>query len=130
MLFAAAQASASQAPGVQSSVLLKSASSWEGTAYRAYPSGSPELSVLRISIPANTQLAWHTHPMPNAAYVVSGELTVETLDGKHRKVLGSGDVLAEMVDKGHRGVTGDVPTELIVFYAGSKDMPLSVPVSE
>jgi quercetin dioxygenase-like cupin family protein len=130
MLFAASQASAGQPAGVQSSVLVKSEASWEGTSYAAYPAGAPELSVIKITIPANTSLAWHKHPMPNAAYVLSGELTVETQDGKQRKVLGQGEALAEMVERHHRGTSGATPTELIVFYAGSKDMPLSVPVPE
>jgi quercetin dioxygenase-like cupin family protein len=127
MCFAASQAGASQPASVQSSVLLKTESSWEGTPYGAYPTGAPELSVLKISIPANTALAWHKHPMPNVAYVLSGELTVETGDGKQRQVLGPGDVLAEMVERQHRGTTGAMATELIVFYAGGKDMPLSMP---
>ncbi len=130
MLVAATHASADQPASVQSSVLLKSESSWEGTAYGAYPTGTPELSVLKITIPANTTLAWHKHPMPNAAYVLSGELTVETQDGKQRKVLGQGDALAEMVERHHRGTSGATPTELIVFYAGSKDMPPSIAVPE
>lgn len=130
MLVAATHASADQPARVQSSVLLKSESSWEGTAYGAYPTGTPELSVLKITIPANTTLAWHKHPMPNAAYVLSGELTVETQDGKQRKVLGQGDALAEMVERHHRGTSGATPTELIVFYAGSKDMPPSIAVPE
>jgi quercetin dioxygenase-like cupin family protein len=130
LLCAASQASASQPAGVQSAVLVKSESSWEGTPYGAYPTGAAELSVLKITIPANTSLAWHKHPMPNAAYVLSGELTVETQDGKQRKVLGQGDALAEMVERHHRGTSGATPTELIVFYAGSKDMPPSIAVPE
>jgi len=30
-----------------------------------------------------------------------------------------------MVGELHRGITGDKPVELIVFYAGTKGMPLS-----
>nr|WP_268798502.1 cupin [Pseudomonas sp. BSw22131] len=51
---------------VQSTVLLKSSNSWDGTAYDAYPVGKPELTVLNIKIPANTAPKWHEHPMPNA----------------------------------------------------------------
>lgn len=125
LLAMAAQVTAAPQSGVQSSVLLKSQSSWDGTRYQAYPAGSPELTVLKISIPAHTELAWHQHPMPNAAYILSGELTVETLDGEHRKVLNQGEVLAEMVGRRHRGTTGATPAELIVFYAGREGMALS-----
>jgi quercetin dioxygenase-like cupin family protein len=38
----------------------------------AYPAGRPELSVLKIAIPPHSQLKWHTHPMPNIAYILIG----------------------------------------------------------
>lgn len=110
---------------VTSEVLMRSASSWDGTPYQAYPQSSPELTVLKISIPPHTELPWHTHPMPNAAYVLSGDLTVERkADGK-QLVIHRGEVLPEMVNQLHRGITGDTPVELIVFYAGTANMPLS-----
>jgi quercetin dioxygenase-like cupin family protein len=110
---------------IQSEALLRSSSSWDGDPYTAYPAGRPELSVLKITIPPHTQLKWHTHPMPNAAYLLSGELTVERKeDGKTRHFT-AGQVVAEMVDVLHRGVTGDAPVTLIVFYAGVEGMPLS-----
>lgn len=111
--------------GVQSAVLLKSSASWEGTPYPPYPASTPELSVVKISITANSALDWHEHPMPNAAYVLSGELTIETRDLAHRKVFQAGEVVAEVVGRQHRGFTGTAPVELVVFYAGSAGMPLS-----
>ena len=110
---------------VESTVLLKSSTSWDGTPYDAYPVGNPELTVLNIKIPANTALKWHEHPMPNAAYVVSGNLTVETREGGKSIQLKPGDVLPEMVARQHRGLTGDSAVELVVFYAGTPGMPLS-----
>jgi len=117
--------SMSGASGVESTVLLKSSSAWDGVSYDAYPAGVPELTVLNIKIPANTALKWHEHPMPNAAYVVSGHLTVETLESGQSIQLKPGDVLPEMVNRQHRGVTGKTAVELIVFYAGTPGMPLS-----
>ncbi|WP_440093868.1 cupin domain-containing protein [Pseudomonas syringae] len=113
------------APAVKSSVLLKSKTSWDGTPYIAYPKGQPELTVLKINIPANTALKWHSHPIPNAAYIASGEITVEKRDSKEQIRLKKGDALAEMVDIVHRGKTGDTPVELIVFYAATEATPLS-----
>jgi quercetin dioxygenase-like cupin family protein len=110
---------------VQMETLLRSGTSWDGTPYTAYPQGAPELTVLKITIPPHSSLPWHTHPMPNAAYVLSGELTVEKKENGEKKVLTAGQVLPEMVDALHRGTTGDLPVVLIVFYAGIKDMPLS-----
>jgi quercetin dioxygenase-like cupin family protein len=105
--------------------LLKAGASWDGTPYERYPDGPPELTVLKITIPPRTALPWHRHPMPNAAYVVSGELLVETRDGGQTIRLVAGDVLPEMVDGVHRGVTGDAPVVLIVFYAGAQGLPVS-----
>ena len=109
-----------------STVLLKTDHSWDGVKYTAYSRGQPEITVLKMKIPAHTTLPWHTHPMPNAAYVLSGTLLVENKDGSLRKTLQAGDVLAEMVNTVHRGITGDQPVELIVFYAGVKGMPTAV----
>ena len=113
-----------------STVLLQTDHSWNGVKYTAYPSGQPELTVLKFTIPAHTSLPWHTHPMPNAAYVLSGTLEVENKDGSQRKVLKAGDVLAEMVNTAHRGTTGDQPVELIVFYAGTPGMPTAIAVPQ
>jgi len=115
---------------VESTVLLKSSNSWDGTAYDAYPVGKPELTVLNIKIPANTALKWHEHPMPNAAYVVSGNLTVEAREGGKSILLKPGDVLPEMINRQHRGLTGDTAVELVVFYAGTPGMPLSTSQSD
>lgn len=113
-------------PNIQVETLLKSASSWDGASYTEYPKGKPEMTVVRLTIPPRTALPWHTHPMPNAAYVVSGQIVVEKQADGQKRTLGAGQVLAEMVDTPHRGVTGDEPVVLMVFYAGSPGMPLSV----
>jgi quercetin dioxygenase-like cupin family protein len=112
-------------PSVHTDVLLQSSESWDNVAYKAYPKGAPELSVLKITIPPHTVLPWHIHPMPNAAYVLSGEITVQKKATGETKLLTEGRVLPEMVDALHRGYTGDQPAVLIVFYAGTKGMPLS-----
>jgi quercetin dioxygenase-like cupin family protein len=113
-----------ESPAVKSETLLKTSSAWNNAPYAAYSAGAPEITVLRITIPARATLPWHTHPMPNAAYVVSGEVTVETRDGAKR-LFGTGEVIPETVDTVHRGTAGDQPAVLLVFYAGVKGMPLS-----
>ena len=118
---------AKDAAQIEKEVLLERSESWDGTPYTAYPSGPPQLTLIRLKIPARTQLPWHTHPMPNAAYIVSGELTVETRANGASRTLRQGQTLAEMVGTVHRGRTGSTPVELLVFYAGSAGMPLSQP---
>lgn len=122
-----AQAADPHAETARAEVLLKSSASWDGKAYAAYPAGTPELTLLRISIPPHASLPWHTHPMPNAAYVLSGSLTVERKADGLSKSLRAGDTLPEMVGETHRGVTGDEGVELLVFYAGTPGMALSRP---
>lgn len=116
---------AKAAAQIEKEVLLERSESWDGTPYKAYPSGPPQLTLIRLKIPARTQLPWHTHPMPNAAYIASGELTVEARSSGATRTLRQGQTLAEMVGTEHRGVTGDTPVELLVFYAGTPGMSLS-----
>jgi quercetin dioxygenase-like cupin family protein len=113
-------------PGVKSEILLQATAAWDNTPYDSYPRGAPEISVRRISIPANAELKWHSHPMPNAAYVLSGEITVEEPSGIKRH-FSAGQVIAESVNHWHRGVVGDEPAVFIVFYAGVTGMPPSRP---
>jgi quercetin dioxygenase-like cupin family protein len=122
---AGAKEPAAELPAVQIKELMRSGASWDGVPYTAYPSGAPEITVLQITIAPHSALGWHTHPMPNAAYVLSGEITVEKKSTGEKKLITKGQVLPEMVNELHRGVTGDAPVVLIVFYAGTKGMPLS-----
>ena len=119
---------AQQASGpVQMETLLQTTKSWDGTPYKAYPTGQPQISVLKVTLAPHTTMKWHTHPVPNAGYVLSGEITAETKDGAKKHFV-AGDVIPETVDIVHRGVTGDQPVVIIVFYAGTPGAPLSQPV--
>ena len=124
---ATASARAAEASGVKVDVLMQSTTSWDGVPYAAYPAGQTELTMLKITIAPHTTLPWHTHPMPNAAYVLSGELTVEKAEGGLKRQLVAGDVLPETVNSTHRGYTGEQPVVLLVFYAGAQRVPLSRP---
>jgi quercetin dioxygenase-like cupin family protein len=121
---------AQQSPGpVQFEPLMQSTSSWDGTPYKAYPTGQPQLSVVKVTLAPHTTMKWHTHAVPNAGYVLSGEVTVESKDGA-KKHFTAGQVIPETVDIVHRGVSGDQPTVLIVFYAGTPGVPLSQPAGD
>lgn len=109
---------------IQVRTLLQTDHAWDGQVYRAYPEGQPQMSVLEITIPAQTTMEWHRHPMPNAAYVLSGEIRVETKDGKTASFR-QGQIISETVATTHRGVTGEQPVKLLVFYAGATGLPLS-----
>lgn len=124
LLAITAQAQASVV--IDSKILLQTTQSWDGTPYTAYPAGTPELTVRKVVMPPGAQFDWHSHPMPAAGYVVSGELIVEARDGGKTTRLTAGQALPEMNNIVHRGTSGSTTTELIVFYAGTQGMPLTV----
>jgi len=62
--------------------------------------------------------------MPNAGYILSGELTIEKRDGTKEHFM-AGQAITETVDSIHRGITGAEPLVLIVFYPGTSGLPIS-----
>ena len=112
----------------ETNILLKRTTSWNNIPYTAYPPGQPELTTVRITIPPHSSLPWHTHDMPNAAYLLSGQLTVEDRATGRKATYRAGEAFAESVHDVHRGVTGNEPAVVIVTYAGARGLPLAVPV--
>lgn len=122
-----AQAATDKVATAQRQVLLQADQSWNGRPYTQYPKGRPELTMLKVTLAAHTVLPWHTHPMPNAGYVLSGTLTVhDKLSGKTR-VFHQGEAFAESVDDVHRGEAGDEPVVLLITYSGTPGEPTSIP---
>lgn len=108
-------------------VLLQKQDSWNGIRYKAYPKGQPELTMLKLTIAPHTALPWHSHPVPNAGYILSGSITVhDRLSGK-TQTFHPGEAFAESVDTEHRGESGEEPTVLLITYAGAAGIPTSVP---
>ena len=106
--------------------LAKSTTSWEQTALPEYPRGKPEITVMRFTIPAHSELPLHKHPVINAGVLTKGRLTVETDSGKKLE-LKAGDALIEVVDQWHRGVNdADEPAEIVVFYVGVANEPITI----
>lgn len=111
---------------VEVEVLAKTSLSWDGKTLPNYPKGNPEITILRIKIPPGVQLPLHKHPVINTGVLLNGKLTVVTEDGKtlHLK---TGDSIVEVVNKWHYGKNeGNKPAEIIVFYAGISDMPITI----
>ena len=106
--------------------LVKTTRSWDGKALPAYPQGQPEITILRITIPPGTRLETHSHPVINAGVLIIGQLTVVTTEGK-TLYLKAGDPTVEVVNTLHYGINeGKVPAEIIVFYAGTIDTPITI----
>jgi quercetin dioxygenase-like cupin family protein len=106
--------------------LAKTSQSWNGATLPAYPPGQPKMTILRIIIPAGARLETHSHPVINAGVLISGQLTVITKDGETLH-LQAGDPIVEVVNTLHYGINeGNVPAEIIVFYAGVVDTPITI----
>lgn len=106
--------------------LVKTTRSWDDSLLPAYPEGQPEITILRIRIPAGTRLDTHYHPVINAGVLISGQLTIVTTDGKTWH-LEAGDPIVELVNTLHYGVNeGDTPADIIVFYAGIEGQSITV----
>ena len=113
-------------PGVTTELVVRSADDWSGAKLPPYHLDPPEIALMRYTIPPQTALPVHQHPSINAAYVMEGEVTVVQEGGKER-TFRKGQAIIEMVGKWHHGINrGTVPTELIVFYATAKDLPLAI----
>ncbi len=125
MLFHTALYAAENNP-VSFETLLKTGKSWDGKELEAYPGGSPEVTILKVKVPPGAVVDKHKHPVMSAAVIISGEITVVSEHGD-RVTFKAGDAVVELVDTVHYGTnTGLVDTELLVFYAGVKGMPLSI----
>jgi quercetin dioxygenase-like cupin family protein len=122
-----AQAGADKVEPAQREVLLQAGQSWNGQPYTQYPKGRPELTMLKVTLAPHTVLPWHTHPFPNAGYVLSGTLTLHDKASGKTRVVHQGEAFAESVDDVHRGEAGDEPTVLLITYAGIPGVPTSIP---
>ncbi|NLX13718.1 MAG: cupin domain-containing protein [Phycisphaerales bacterium] len=106
--------------------LVTTTHSWDGQVLPTYPNGQPEISILRIIIPAGARLKTHLHPVINAGVLLRGQLTVVSEDGKTLH-LRAGDPIVELVQTLHYGVNqGGSPAEIIVFYAGVTGSPITL----
>ena len=106
--------------------IVRSSKSWDEKLLVAYPQGQPEITILRIRIPAGARLDTHSHPVINAGMLMSGQLTVKTTDGQVLR-LKAGDPIVEVVNTLHYGINdGTVPAEIIVFYAGIVGQAITV----
>ena len=106
--------------------LLETSASWNGAPLPEFPEGQPRITVLRIFVPPQTRLAVHKHPVISAGVLLQGELKITTESGETLR-LQAGDAISEVVNTWHYGVnTGVQIAELIVFYAGVEDAPITV----
>ena len=115
---------ASKITEIQVVKLVETTTSWNGDKLPNYPEGTPKVTVLKITIPPKTKLHKHYHPVINSGILLKGALKV--IDGNILN-LKAGDVIVELVNKIHHGVNeGNKPAEIVVFYSGTEDLPITV----
>jgi quercetin dioxygenase-like cupin family protein len=122
-----AQSSSQKVASGHREILLQTTQSWNGKPYTHYPTGQPQLTTIKLTIPPRTALPWHTHPFPNVVYVLSGTLMLQDKASGKTLVVHQGQAVGESVDNIHRGESGDDPTVQLITYAGTPGVPTSVP---
>ena len=106
--------------------LIQTRTHWNHQPIQALHIEQPQVSMLRITIPAGEKLSMHKHPILNIGYLTKGELTVRSENGG-KLVLKPGDPIVELVDIWHYGEsTGSEDAEIIVTYVGDKTDSLSI----
>ncbi|KHJ69709.1 cupin [Pantoea rodasii] len=113
---------------IEHHLVLQNGNAWNDQSYGRYPEGKPLISVMRMSLPPNSELPWHTHGMPNTAYVLSGQLTIEDKQTGATYRIKAGEAINETVNSAHRGYTSELGAELVIFYAGVEGQELSEPL--
>lgn len=109
-----------------SETLVQTDSHWNNEAIKPIHIEHPQVTMLRITIPAGEKLAMHKHPILNIGYLTKGELTVRSENGDVL-VLKPGDPIVELVDIWHYGEsTGTEDAEIVVTYVGDKEDNLSI----
>ncbi|MGL5938447.1 MAG: cupin domain-containing protein [Phocaeicola sp.] len=113
-------------PVVKIEKLIETSQSWDGVNLPNYPTGEPVITIMKYTFPPKMRLDEHSHSIINCGVMLSGELTVITKEGTE-KTFHKGDAVAEVINGIHYGENrGDEPAEIIMFYVGEPNTPLSV----
>lgn len=108
--------------------LLSSSNSWDGGQF-SYVAGRAKITIKKLIISKNQRIKnFHCHVVPLAAYVQKGEVEVIKKSGE-RRIFKAGEAFIEVMNQWHKGLA-IMDTELIVFYAGNKNLPLDVKSGE
>ena len=126
LCFAVCVLMSAEAYAASSETVIQTDSHWNKQAIKPIHIDNPQITMLRITIPAGEKLAMHKHPVLNIGYLTKGELTVRSEDGGVL-VLHPGDPIVELVDIWHYGEsTGSEDAEIVVTYVGNKEDSLSI----
>ena len=110
---------------VQVKTLLKTTQSWNGSPLPDYESERPEITALSITIPPNTKLPVHRHPVINAGMLLRGELTVISEAGDTLQIKAGELDLAQAQSTGISGLNTYYRLEKIGQYPYARLSDLS-----
>ena len=129
LMLLASSVQAAPQPEIQE---LFKASRTPGNRMVAYPQGTPEMRVVRVSLPVGATFPLHTHPSPVVVVVTKGAMTnVRLVDGNEVvSVVRPGDGFLEGHSDEPHYVTnkGPEPAEALVTFASVEGLPNMVPM--
>ena len=106
--------------------LISATESWNGDSY-TYPRGKAQMTLQRITAQPGFKTPLHSHSQPGIAYVVKGNLSCGTVNGRTRKV-GPGESFAAPQDTVHYCESvGDEAALVFVASAGIEGQKVTVP---
>ena len=106
--------------------LISATESWNGDPYK-YPSGIAQMTLQRIIAQPGFKTPLHFHSQPGIAYLVKGNLSCGTVDGKFLKVA-PGDSFAAPQDTVHYCESvGKEAALVFVASAGVEGEKLTIP---
>jgi len=101
--------------------LSKTSTSWDNQTI-PFPRQNEEITTIHITLSPKEKLPFHCHPVPTLAYMTSGTIEVEKMNGE-KKLFNKGDEIIEVVNTWHRGNNPSLIKDatIIVFYVGQKN---------
>ena len=105
---------------IETTVLAKSTQDWGGSTLEHYAEGQPEVTVVRVTIPAGMALPLHQHPFMTAGVVLQGIIEVRT-DSEKTHIARASDAVVELVNQSHGGANiGDEDAVILWCMRGLK----------
>ena len=92
------------------------------------PPGERETVVAVVDIPANADVARHTHPGPETDYVLEGDLVLN-VEGVGPKTYKAGESFYIPANTVHGGKGGPNGAKIVATYIVEKGKPLATPAS-
>ena len=105
---------------VKADILTKDIVSWDGSSIQ-YPLGKAEISVTKYTVSRGLIISDHCHPIPVAAYVLTGAIEVTKPSGE-KKIFRQGEAYIGMMNKWHGGRGVGEDTQVIIFHAGQLNL--------